>query len=51
MLVLVALGAMNLVWMAVAAGLIVLQKVLPRGDLASVRLGIAFLVVAVGLLV
>ncbi len=50
MLVLVALGAMNLVWMALVAGLIVLQKVLPYGDRVSVPLGIAFLVVAVGLL-
>ncbi|MDQ5820001.1 MAG: DUF2182 domain-containing protein, partial [Actinomycetota bacterium] len=51
MLVLVALGAMNLVWMALVAGLIVLQKVLPYGDRASVPLGIAFLALAVGLLV
>jgi predicted metal-binding membrane protein len=51
MLVLVALGAMNLVWMALVAGLIVLQKVLPYGDRASVPLGIAFLLVAAGLLV
>jgi predicted metal-binding membrane protein len=51
MLVLVALGAMNLVWMAAVAGLIVLQKVLPHGDRASVPLGMAFLAVAVGLLV
>ena len=51
MLVLVALGAMNLVWMALVAGLIVLQKVLPHGHRASLPLGIAFLVVAVGLLV
>jgi len=51
MLVLVALGAMNLIWMAVVAGLIVVQKVVPRGDRASIPLGIAFLAVAVGLLV
>jgi predicted metal-binding membrane protein len=51
MLVLVALGAMNLVWMGLVAGLIVLQKVLPYGDRASVALGIAFLLVAAGLLV
>ena len=50
MLVLVALGAMNVIWMAVVAGLIVLQKVLPHGDRASVPLGIAFLAVAMGLL-
>jgi predicted metal-binding membrane protein len=50
MLILVALGAMNLAWMAVVAGLIALQKVLPHGDRASVPLGIAFLAVAVGLL-
>jgi predicted metal-binding membrane protein len=51
MLVLVALGAMNLLWMGLVAGLIVLQKVLPYGDRASVPLGIAFLLVAAGLLV
>jgi predicted metal-binding membrane protein len=51
MLVLVALGAMNLVWMALVAGLIIVQKVLPYGDRASVPLGIAFLAVAMGLLV
>jgi predicted metal-binding membrane protein len=50
MLVLVALGAMNLGWMALVAGLIIVQKVLPYGDRASVPLGIAFLVVAAGLL-
>jgi predicted metal-binding membrane protein len=50
MLVLVALGAMNLVWMALVAGLIILQKVLPYGDRASVPLGVVFLIVAVGLL-
>ena len=50
MLVLAALGAMNLVWMALVAGVIVLQKVLPHGDRTSVPLGIAFLIVAVGLL-
>ncbi len=51
MLVLVALGAMNLAWMALVAGLIILQKVLPYGDRASLPFGIAFLVVAVALLV
>lgn len=51
MLVLVALGAMNLLWMGVVAGLIVLEKVLPYGDRAAMPLGIAFLLVAVGLLV
>jgi predicted metal-binding membrane protein len=51
MLVLVALGAMNLVWMALVAGLIVLQKVLPYGDRAAPPLGLAFLLVAVALLV
>lgn len=51
MLVFVALGAMNLVWMALVAGLIVVQKVLPYGDRASLPLGIGFLVVAAGLLV
>jgi predicted metal-binding membrane protein len=51
MLVLVALGAMNLVWMALVAGLIVLQKVLPHGDRAARPLGIAFLAAAVALLV
>ncbi len=51
MLVLVALGAMSLVWMALVAGLIILQKVLPYGDRAARPLGIAFLVVALGLLV
>jgi len=50
MLVLVALGAMSLFWIALVAGLIVLQKVLPYGDRAAAPLGIAFLVVAVGLL-
>ena len=50
MLALVALGAMSLVWMALVAGLIILQKVLPYGDRAAAPLGIAFLVVAVGLL-
>ena len=51
MLVLVALGAMNLVWMALVAGLIVLEKVLPHGDRAARPLGLAFLAVAVALLV
>jgi predicted metal-binding membrane protein len=51
MLVLVALGAINLVWMALVAGLIVLQKVLPYGDRAARPLGLAFLVVAAALLV
>jgi predicted metal-binding membrane protein len=51
MLVLVALGAMSVLWMALVAGLIVLQKVLPHGDRASVPLGVAFLAVAAGLLV
>jgi predicted metal-binding membrane protein len=51
MLVLVALGAMNLVWMTLVAGLIILQKVLPYGDRAAVPLGVAFLAVAVALLV
>jgi hypothetical protein len=36
--------------MALVAGLIILQKVLPYGDRAAAPLGIAFLVVAVGLL-
>jgi predicted metal-binding membrane protein len=47
MLVLFALGAMSLVWMAVVAGVILLEKTLPGGE-AFAR-GVAVVLVALGL--
>jgi predicted metal-binding membrane protein len=51
MVVLVALGTMNLVWMAVLAGIIFIEKLAPRGE-ALVRVSaLAFAVLGVYLLV
>jgi predicted metal-binding membrane protein len=47
MLVLFTLGVMSLVWMAVIAGLIFAEKILPRGEWLSGLIGIAF--VALGI--
>jgi predicted metal-binding membrane protein len=47
MLVLFSLGVMSLVWMAVIAGLIFAEKILPRGEWLSGLIGIAF--VALGI--
>jgi predicted metal-binding membrane protein len=42
MLVLFALGVMSLTWMAIVAGLIFAQKVLPRGELLTRVFAVAF---------
>jgi predicted metal-binding membrane protein len=49
--VLVVLGTMNLAWMAVLTGLIVLEKNAPRGEAISVAAGAAFAIVGGLLLV
>ena len=47
MLVLFTLGVMSLVWMAVIAGVIFAEKVLPHGERLTRVIGVAF--VALGL--
>jgi hypothetical protein len=47
MVVLFALGVMSLLWMAVVASLIFVQKILPRGELLTRVFAVAF--VAVGI--
>jgi predicted metal-binding membrane protein len=47
MVVLFALGAMSLLWMAVVAGLIFVQKVLPRGDALTRVFAVAFVAAGV----
>ena len=47
MVVLFALGVMSLTWMAVVAGLIAAQKVLPKGEYLTRVFAVAF--VAVGI--
>jgi predicted metal-binding membrane protein len=47
MVVLFALGVMSLTWMAVVAGLIFAQKILPRGELLTRVFAVAFVGVAV----
>jgi predicted metal-binding membrane protein len=50
MLVLLAAGVMNLVWMAVIAAVITVEKVLPRGEVLAQVIGALLLVVGVLLL-
>jgi predicted metal-binding membrane protein len=47
MLVLFALGVMSILWMAVVAGLIFAQKVLPRGDVLSRLFAVLFVTAGV----
>ena len=49
--VLVAMGTMNLAWMAALAALVFLEKHAPRGELVAVAGGVAFAVLAGVLLV
>ena len=51
MLVLLAAGVMNLVWMAVIAAVITVEKVLPRGEVLAQVIGALLLAVGVLLLV
>jgi predicted metal-binding membrane protein len=50
MLVLLAAGVMNLVWMAVIAAVITVEKVLPRGEVLAQAIGALLLTVGVLLL-
>jgi predicted metal-binding membrane protein len=50
MLVLLAAGVMSLVWMAVIAAVITVEKVLPRGEVLAQVIGALLLVVGVLLL-
>jgi predicted metal-binding membrane protein len=50
MLVLLAAGVMSLVWMAVIAAVITVEKVLPRGEVLAQVIGALLLAVGVLLL-
>ena len=50
MLVLFAVGLMNLVWMALLAAVIFIEKVFPRGPLAGRAAGAALLWLGIALL-
>jgi predicted metal-binding membrane protein len=49
MVVLVALGVMNIGWMAVVAAVILIQKVLPPKALVDVPLALAIIALGIGL--
>ena len=51
MVVLVALGTMNLVWMAVFAAVILVEKLAPRGEAVAVGAAVGFAVMGLWLLV
>jgi predicted metal-binding membrane protein len=48
MVILFALGVMSLVWMAVVAGVILAQKVLPRGEVLTKAVAVAFVAAGEG---